>query len=135
MTICINFQNLTHLFWTTIIAFIIYIIWLLYCVVKQYRLDRFERIKAVQILKQRINLKRKQHLKVKENISKSYSSPAAIPAETKSINVPPLNIDNTNLSLHVHDKLDTIHGNNCYGRYKPKSKPSMTSSLSGPANA
>ena len=68
MTICINFQNLIHLFWTAIIALNIYVIWLLYCVAKQYRHDRVKKIKALQKLKEIVDSKRHELLKKKEQL-------------------------------------------------------------------
>lgn len=62
MTICINFQNLTHLFWTTIIALNIYVIWLLYGVAKQYRLNRSKKMEVLHKLKKTVELKRQKFI-------------------------------------------------------------------------
>lgn len=62
MTICLNFQNLTHLFWTIIITLSIYVIYLIICVAKEYRLERVKKVKATLKLKQFLGFKRQQRL-------------------------------------------------------------------------
>ena len=62
MTICLNFQNLTHLFWTIVITLSIYVIYLIICVAKEYRLERVKKVKATLKLKHFLRFKRQQRL-------------------------------------------------------------------------
>lgn len=67
MRICLNFQNLIHLFWTIVITLSIYVIYLIYCAATEYRSERKIKLKASLQFKESIRIKRLQHIRSIEN--------------------------------------------------------------------